>query len=887
MKSQTTIANSLSRIIVSLLLTCPAFIGYSCDTRNAARAVALPGNSVDDYARSGLPSLRQGLGADAGNPRRSVFKRHVNGDGHSDGQEDKAENGRVMDMFDVDSMTNESEPEVRSETAEITDPPLRADTINVNDVPTHAHDNEHAHPGIDGTIPDPSSENMNSDHSHNSTAPAAAPPTHGGHLHHAASWVPLTQFNETDVLAKHGAIPLSFLYHDFVLTSAQTLEFRRTGISPYGNATMEMFSLQPEELVGWQHEQYAHGAGSREEDRVMGGDGRRHPGLMALHVIAFSLAYFAILPIVLALRAAKLTSLAYGIAKLVFGVLVFVGWIAGVSYKAATPDLYVGHKHNIAGNLLLLATLSIGAIDLLAMGRKLYRFAKSDDKTWKAFVDIIVHGKSGKGNAMAEYERVAWANQMEMNELDDTPVFLPPPESFIGNGTAADQHKRGNSIILTSGWANPYNTEDDEAHHHDQQHQQEEDSRNSSSSDASTLRDSPIFTNSPHEMKKHIKLPTRGISGSSSTSNFNTRRFRSHDFAQERPLADNAHLLAREISITKTKPATATMRQKLARASVYFMHFLSRGLVVWAYIVSIFGIVVYTGMGRWGYLPSLLAHLIKGSIFFWYGLLTFSRYLGAFAEYGWAWNARPAHKRASRLPSAEMIESFVIFFYGVTNTWMERFGAQPGDPYTIKQVQHISIAVMFWFGGLSGMGLESRVLRRLLGTSAVPAAAWKKGKVAVVEPKSYSFSFNPFPALVIGILGIAMSAHKQDYAFQVTIHALWGYCLAGFSLFRLLTYFFLWTSPPSDSVLPSRPPTESLAAFCLACGGVLFFLSDEEIAYAAMRHAYDDGFAFLCWTVALVCFIFTWILVIMAIKGWAVERRAREMALKEQALMES
>jgi hypothetical protein len=92
-----------------------------------------------------------------------------------------------------------------------------------------------------------------------------------------------------------------------------------------------------------------------------------------------------------------------------------------------------------------------------------------------------------------------------------------------------------------------------------------------------------------------------------------------------------------------------------------------------------------------------------------------------------------------------------------------------------------------------------------------------------------------------------MSAHKQDYVFQVTIHALWGYCLAGFSLFRLLTYFFLWVSPPSDSVMPSRPPTEGLAAFCLACGGVLFFLSDEEIAYAAMRHAYDDGFAFLCW----------------------------------------
>jgi hypothetical protein len=41
-----------------------------------------------------------------------------------------------------------------------------------------------------------------------------------------------------------------------------------------------------------------------------------------------------------------------------------------------------------------------------------------------------------------------------------------------------------------------------------------------------------------------------------------------------------------------------------------------------------------------------------------------------------------------------MVECAVIFVYGITNTWMERFGAAPGDPYTVKQVQHISIAIM-------------------------------------------------------------------------------------------------------------------------------------------------------------------------------------------------
>lgn len=90
-----------------------------------------------------------------------------------------------------------------------------------------------------------------------------------------------------------------------------------------------------------------------------------------------------------------------------------------------------------------------------------------------------------------------------------------------------------------------------------------------------------------------------------------------------------------------------------------------------------------------------------------------------------------------------------------------------------------------------------------------------------------------------------MSAHHQDYAFQVTIHALWGYLLAGFSAFRLMTYFFLFVRPPVDSIMPSRPPTEALAAFCLVSGGIVFALSDEEISYASMRHGWDDMMAML------------------------------------------
>ena len=211
---------------------------------------------------------------------------------------------------------------------------------------------------------------------------------------------------------------------------------------------------------------------------------------------------------------------------------------------------------------------------------------------------------------------------------------------------------------------------------------------------------------------------------------------------------------------------------------------LQRFLVFAGFAQLMHGIVIYTGGCRGNYLNGCLAHIIseqislsnmflthtgcaEGGIFWCYGLATFARFLGSFSELGWAWNRAPSGQHVS----AEFIESLVIFLYGITNTWMERFGAHSGDPYTTKQVQHISIAIMFWFAGLVGMGLESRRLRRWL--AAVSTASFKgstsRNSDAVTEPTNYRGSFNPFPALVIGVTGAAMSAHFQTYLFQVSV----------------------------------------------------------------------------------------------------------------------
>ena len=145
---------------------------------------------------------------------------------------------------------------------------------------------------------------------------------------------------------------------------------------------------------------------------------------------------------------------------------------------------------------------------------------------------------------------------------------------------------------------------------------------------------------------------------------------------------------------------------------------------------------------------------------------------------------------------------------------------------------------MFWFAGLVGMGIESKTIRRWLAATTTARASAHDHSA---EPPSYTASFNPFPALVIGVTGAAMSAHAQVYVFQVQIHSLWGILLAAFAVMRCLTYFFLWLGPP-QSVMPSRPPTEALASFFLACGGLMFQFSTEEFTLAAMRRGHDGAF---------------------------------------------
>lgn len=147
---------------------------------------------------------------------------------------------------------------------------------------------------------------------------------------------------------------------------------------------------------------------------------------------------------------------------------------------------------------------------------------------------------------------------------------------------------------------------------------------------------------------------------------------------------------------------------------------IDRVILILSFIALVTGGVTYTGIFVSGtsynwFLPSAdnlqrannifngLAHFIKGGIFFWYGLLTLGRWMGCFADLGWAWNIKPSKSESASwktsVPTAEFTESFLIWLYGTTNVFLEHLAAW-GDAWTAQDLEHVSISIMFFGGGL-------------------------------------------------------------------------------------------------------------------------------------------------------------------------------------------
>ncbi|EMC99944.1 hypothetical protein BAUCODRAFT_572169 [Baudoinia panamericana UAMH 10762] len=302
--------------------------------------------------------------------------------------------------------------------------------------------------------------------------------------------------------------------------------------------------------------------------------------------------------------------------------------------------------------------------------------------------------------------------------------------------------------------------------------------------------------------------------------------------------------------------------------------FLEKVLLLLGFAAFCTGFITYGGIARGVQVFSIAAHFVKGGIFFWYGLLTLGRWMGAFGEFGWAWNIRPDYpvvpQWKTRIPSAEFIESFVIWLYGASNVFLEHLD-NPGAEWTPQTFEHVSITVLFFGGGLLGMLIESKWIREFMNTGVV-----RVGDTAVTEedvwqePKTYNLSLNPMPALVIMILGIMMSAHHQNSMVSTMMHSQWGTLFFAFAVARAATYLLLYLKPPT-SHFSARPPSELVASFCLTSGGLMFMVSAHDTVWAVESNGLDAMTIFTV-TMGLTGIVLAWEIVCFAIKGWAVRR---------------
>ncbi|KAF8424058.1 integral membrane protein-like protein [Tirmania nivea] len=314
------------------------------------------------------------------------------------------------------------------------------------------------------------------------------------------------------------------------------------------------------------------------------------------------------------------------------------------------------------------------------------------------------------------------------------------------------------------------------------------------------------------------------------------------------------------------------------RVNDLFSSLVIRLLPIIGFVQITAGLVVITGIFVGSNVLNGLAHTVKGGIFFWYGVLTFGRFLGAFGEYGWAWNIRPLSnsKWAKRVPSCEMVESSLILFYGTIDVFLEHLAAW-GHAWTHMDLEHESIAILFFGGGLCGVLLESKAVRDLLYLNPQDDEDHSQYMQPSHEtftdhraPRRTKATYNILPSLVLFLLGRSMSGHHQSSSLSVAMHTQWGQLLSYAGVARVATYVLLYISPPRSTV-PSRPPTEVVAAFCLMAGGLIFMLSNKDSIAGFEKYGYEESFIFTLIS-ALTAFLMGWITVFMAIKGWRMRR---------------
>ncbi|CCF58883.1 hypothetical protein KAFR_0F02870 [Kazachstania africana CBS 2517] len=327
---------------------------------------------------------------------------------------------------------------------------------------------------------------------------------------------------------------------------------------------------------------------------------------------------------------------------------------------------------------------------------------------------------------------------------------------------------------------------------------------------------------------------------------------------------------------------------KMGEASTIVFQIINVPLLLYLFTYTCIGLAVGNLLGQGARVFNLLAHWIKGGVFLFLGVLALSRYCGLGSKYGWAWNRITLTyqnlrtiNRESRTVfpklflkltpkgtiTMEGFESFLIFFYGTTNVFLEHL-AGAGGAWTAKDLQHVSIAFVYIGTGLCGLLTEIR-----LNKWRYERAIQHEDKIPAEEiyAASPGFSPNPFPTLTIFWTGILMSQHAQNSETSTMIHMQWGYLLSYGSLFRLLTFIILFLVPNHDT-FPSKPFTELITSFCLICGGLVFMESTDQVIEGLEYRGFTPMFTFNI-IVGLSGILMGWIMILYFCKDYLKEKK--------------